>query len=71
MTRDIDRQLVIYDGQDRIGLIVDHGGGHVDAFDGSGVHLGSFKKIKAAANAVSLSGSVSCVSDTSGRMDNP
>jgi hypothetical protein len=64
------RQLSLYDGQDRIGLIVDRGGGHVDAFDTSGILLGTFKKIKAAANAVSLSRSVSCVPDTSARQDN-
>ena len=64
------RQLSIYDGQDRIGLVVDRGGGHLDAFDVSGIRLGTFKKIKTAANAVSSSSLCSCVGDLSARMDN-
>jgi hypothetical protein len=70
MTRDIERPLSLYDGQDRIGFVVDRGGGHVEAFDVSGVHLGTFKKIKAAANAVSSLSLRSCVGDQSARMDN-
>jgi hypothetical protein len=40
------------------------------ADDADHVHLGTFKKIMAAANAVSLSRSVSCALDNSARQDN-
>ena len=63
------RELSIYDGRDRIGMVIACGD-RCDAFDVSGVHLGTFKKVKAAADAVTLSRSSSCVPDTNGRRDN-
>jgi hypothetical protein len=64
-----ERHLSIYCGRDQIGTLV-HRGNHVDTFDASGVYLGAFKKIKSAADAVSLSRFVSCVPDACARMDN-
>lgn len=67
---DTERHLHLYDGLDRIGLVVDRGGGVVDAFDVSGVHLGTFKKVKVAVAAVNTSVPLrSCVADLSARMD--
>jgi hypothetical protein len=62
------RQLSVYDGQDRLGMVIKHDG-RCDAFD---IHvlLGTFQKIKAAAAAVTLSAVRSCVADTSARKDN-
>jgi hypothetical protein len=69
MTRDIERlrHLSVYDGRDRRGI---QHNGRCDAFTVEGIYLGSFRKLKAVANAVTLSRSSSCVPDTSGRMDN-
>jgi hypothetical protein len=53
------RELSVYDGQDRIGMLIARAGSF-DAFDQSGIRLGSFKKLKAAADAVSSSQSTSC-----------
>jgi hypothetical protein len=69
MTRDIERHLSVYDGRDRLGMVIQHNG-RCDAFTVEGVYLGSFRKLKAAADGVTLSRSSSCVPDTSGRMDN-
>lgn len=63
-----ERHLSIYDGRDHIGMVVDRGN-VCDAFDVSGVHLGTFKKLKAASDAVNSSRLVSCVPDNNGRMD--
>jgi hypothetical protein len=65
------RHLSIYDGTDRIGMVIERHG-RCDAFDVHGNHLGEFKKRKAAADAVSLSAVSSCVPDTNGngRRDN-
>lgn len=49
-----ERFLHLYDGRDLIGTIVDRGD-NCDAFDRSGVHLGTFKKRKAAVSAVNSS----------------
>jgi hypothetical protein len=64
-----ERVLSVYDGADRLGMVVQRNG-CVDAFDVNRVHLGTFKKIKAAADAVSSSLLRSCVGDPSARMDN-
>jgi len=69
MTTSPERNLSIYNGTDRIGLVIEHDG-RCDAFDVHGVHLGTFKRRKAAADAVSLSVVSSCVPDTSERRDN-
>ena len=50
-------------------MVIQHNG-RCDAFTVEGVYLGSFRKLKAAADGVTLSRSSSCVPDTSGRMDN-
>ena len=63
------RQLSIYDGRERIGMVIE-GGARCDAFDVAGVYIGSFNKLKAATDAVVLSRSSSCVPDTNGRRDN-
>lgn len=63
-----DRHLHLYDGRDCIGLVVDRGD-VCDAFDRSGVHLGTFKKRKAAVAAVNSSLPCSCVCDSSARRD--
>jgi hypothetical protein len=47
-----DRHLSLYDGLDRIGMVIERGG-CVDAFDVNDVHLSTFKKTKAAISAVS------------------
>jgi hypothetical protein len=62
------RQLSLYDGQDRIGMVVERNG-RCDAFDVHGIHLGTFPKMKAAVSAVNSSLPV-CVCDTSARRDN-
>lgn len=61
--------LSLYDGRDLIGMVVDRGGGHVDAFDRTGVHLGTFKKQKAAVSAVNSSLPCTCVCDANARRD--
>jgi hypothetical protein len=69
MTRDTERQFSLYDGRDRIGAMIARAGG-VDAFDVHGVHLGSFKSVKAATAAINTSLSSTCVFDTNARRDN-
>jgi hypothetical protein len=54
MTSDAERRLSLYSGRDPLGMVIERAGG-VDAFDGNGVHLGTFRTIKAASDAVSLS----------------
>ena len=56
------RQLSVYNGRDRIGMVIT-GGARSDAFDVFGCYIGSVKKMKAAAHAVVLSRSSSCVPD--------
>jgi hypothetical protein len=63
-----ERHLSIFDGRDRIGMVVERNGS-VDAFDVNGVHLGTFKKIKPAVSAVNSSLPCSCVCDTNARRD--
>jgi hypothetical protein len=41
------RYLSLYDGQDRIGVVIARPGA-ADAFDTYGVHLGTFRTVKAA-----------------------
>jgi hypothetical protein len=62
-------ELTVYDGRDRVGSLVVRPGA-VDAFDTQGIHLGSFKTLKAAHAAINTSLSSSCVCDTSARRDN-
>ena len=64
-----ERHLSIYDGTDRLGMVIKTAG-RCCAFDVHGVYLGTFKKLKAAADAVSWSRVVSCIPDTSARQDN-
>jgi hypothetical protein len=64
-----ERHLSLYDGQDRIGAVIARPGA-VDAFDVYGVHLGTFKTMKAAQAAVDTSLSGSCVCDTNARRAN-
>jgi hypothetical protein len=54
---ELERQLSIYDGRDRIGAIIARPGA-CEVFDAGGCHIGSFKSIKAAKAAIhtSLSG---------------
>jgi hypothetical protein len=61
-----NRHLSIYDGRDYIGGLIARPGS-VDAFDVHGVHLGTFKTIKAASSAINASLSSSCVCDSSAR----
>jgi hypothetical protein len=63
------RHLSYFDGIDRLGAMIARPGA-VDTFDVHGVHLGTFKNIKAAKAAINTSRSSSCVPDTSGRRDN-
>ena len=65
----LERHLSLYDGRDRIGMVIACGD-RCDAFDVHGVHLGSFRKLKAAVSAVNSSLVSSCVCDTSARRDN-
>jgi hypothetical protein len=58
--------LSVYDGRDQIGSVVARGKS-VDAFDRSGVHLGTFPTLKAASAALSGPRDSSCVRDHSGR----
>jgi hypothetical protein len=69
MTRDIEWHLSVYEGRHRVGRVIQHNG-WCDAFRIARIYLGSFRKLKAAANEVTLSRSSSRVPDTSGRMDN-
>jgi hypothetical protein len=54
------REFAVYDGRDQLGAVVERNGG-VDVFDPVGVHLGTFPNVKAAAAALSLPRSSSCV----------
>jgi hypothetical protein len=63
------RELHVYDGRDRVGLVIQRAA-KCDAFDASGVFLGTFKKLKSAVDAVNLSRSVFCIPDSDGRKDN-
>jgi hypothetical protein len=69
MTRDIERHLSLYDGRDRLGVVIQRNG-RCDAFDIQGVYLGLFPTLKAAIAAVNTSLSCSCVSDFNARRDN-
>jgi hypothetical protein len=59
-----DNRISVYNGREWIGGIIQRPSGF-DAFDLSGVHLGMFPTVKAAAAAVSTPRSSSCVRDQS------
>jgi hypothetical protein len=60
--------LSCYDGTDRLGTIIARPGA-VEAFDVHGVHLGTFRNVKAASAAINTSFG-SCVGDVQARGDN-
>jgi hypothetical protein len=48
-----ERHLCFHDGQDRLGMVIQRDS-RCDAFDVQGVYFGTFKRIKATADAVTL-----------------